>query len=179
MTCQTAKRYDFPSFSNYNGISSLSGFDNFYGSEDFSHAHFSQTVVSENELVCHSQSVVIIQQRLAVLAEMAKRVITEQICEVETQTVVFEQFHASLGNFKRDLRRYSGYQVGYDRNIVSHFSNICDSTGSLTTNDLGFSGSDVGSNVCVVGGSNWQDSSSPISVGSAYDAAQGAYVSYD
>jgi hypothetical protein len=175
----SAKRYDFPSFSNYGGYSSLSGFDDFYGVDDFSHAHFSQTVVSEKELVCHSQSIVIIQQRLAVLQEMAKRIITEQICEVETQTIVFEQFHASLGHFKRDLNRYSGYQVGYDSNIVGHFNDFYNSDGSLSTYDFGFSGHDIGSHVVTVGGSNWVDATSPISVGHAFDAAKQAYVSFD
>ena len=64
------------SFNNWGGISSLSGFDNFYGSDNFDNSHFSEssiTVVKETEVVCHSQSVEIIQQRLLVLQEMAKR----------------------------------------------------------------------------------------------------------
>jgi len=172
-----SRRYDWPSFNNYDGVSSLSGFDNFYGCEDFSGSHFTQTVVKENEVVCHSETVVIIQQRLAVLREMAKRIISEQICEVETQTVVFEQFHASLGSFSRDLRRYSGYQVGYDSNIAGYYGDIVGSDGSLSTNDLGFSGYDIGNNTVVPSGNNWNPSTSPASVGSAYDQAQGAYVS--
>lgn len=54
----------------------MSGFDNFYGSDNFDGStHFSETVVEEQstEVVCHSESVEIIQQRLVVLQEMAKR----------------------------------------------------------------------------------------------------------
>lgn len=65
-----------PSFNNWHGISSLSGFDDFYGSDNFANSHFSQssiTVVKEKQVVCHSQSAHIIQQRLLVLQELAKR----------------------------------------------------------------------------------------------------------
>jgi hypothetical protein len=113
------------SFDNWGGISSLKGFDSFYGSDDFAHFHSSQTVVKQDsELVCHSETVTIIQQRLVVLQEMAKKIITEQvrvshrvlyspssfflqICEVETQTIVFQQYYASLGGFSHDLTRSS------------------------------------------------------------------------
>jgi len=102
------------------------------------------------------------------------RIITEQICEVETQTIVFEQFHSSLGNFKHDLQRDSGSEGGYDSNIAGHYGNIVDGGGSLTTNDLGFKGQDVGSNYSTIGGSNWNNSTSPQSVKSAEDAAKAA-----
>ncbi|PPR04101.1 hypothetical protein CVT24_010674 [Panaeolus cyanescens] len=163
------------SFDNWGGYSSLSGFDNFYGADNFVGSISSETVVEQDStLVCHSESIEIIQQRLLVLQEMAKRIITEQICEVETQTIVFEQFHASLGSFSSDLRRHSGHQVGYDRSIAGHFGDIVSSDGSLSTNDFGFSGHDLGSNYAIVGGSNWNDATSPASVGSAFSAARGA-----
>ncbi|KAF7359766.1 Amidohydro-rel domain-containing protein [Mycena venus] len=161
------------SFDNWGGISSLSGFDNFYGSDDFAHFHnFNQVVVKQdNELVCHSEQIVIIQQRLAVLQEMAKKIITEQICEVETQTIVFQQYYASLGGFSHDLTRNSGHHVGYDNSIVSHFGDFYNTDGSLSNYDFGFSGHDIGSNYYVPS-SNWDQYSSPSSVGSAYSAAQ-------
>jgi len=167
-------------FSNWGGISSLQGFDDFYGSDDFAHhKHFSPTVVQEStsELVCHSQQVVIIQQRLAVLQEMAKRIITEQICEVETQTIVFQQYYASLGGFSHDLTRSSGRHVGYDHNIVQHYGDFYNSDGSLSNYDFGFSGHDIGSNYYAPS-NNWGDNSYN-SVGSAYQAAQSAsYYDY-
>jgi hypothetical protein len=160
------------SFNNWGGLSSFGGFDNFYGVDNFdSSVHFSQVVEQSQQLVCHTQSVEIIQQRLLVLQEMAKRIITEQICEVETQTVVFEQFHASLGLFRNDLLRTSGHSVGYDSAIASHFNNICLPDGSLSANDFGFKGTDAGAHTVVVGGSNWNDNTSPASVSAALGAA--------
>jgi len=163
------------SFDNWGGISSLSGFDNFYGSDDFSGSSFNTTVIEQTqELVCHSESVEIIQQRLLVLQEMAKRIITEQICEVETQTIVFEQVTASLSSFSSDLLRKSGRSVGYDSGIASHYGDIQSSDGSLSNDDLGFSGHNLGSNYVSVQGSNWNPQSSPASVGAAYSAALSA-----
>ncbi|KAF8195603.1 hypothetical protein BJ912DRAFT_1084683 [Pholiota molesta] len=152
------------SFDNYMGIKSLSGFDNFYGSENFSGEISKTVIVKEQEVVCHSESVEIIQQRLLVLQEMAKRIISEQICEVETQTIVFEQ--------STPLR-----SVGYDSSIASHFGSIVSSSGSLSTSNLGFSGSDVGSHYVSPSGSNWNSGASPASVGSAFSAAQAAISS--
>jgi len=169
------------SFDNYGGISSFGGFDNFYGSDNFDNSEFSEssiTVVKEKEVVCHSESVVIIQQRLLVLQEMAKRIISEQICEVETQTVVFEQFHSSMHGFSRDLRRFSGRGVGYDSSIASHFSSFYNSDGSLSNNDFGFSGHNLGSSYVVPSGNNWDNSRSFTSVGNAYKSARSAVTKF-
>ncbi|KAF7365180.1 Amidohydro-rel domain-containing protein [Mycena venus] len=174
--CLQVQRHRYiPSFNNWGGISSLTNFDNFYGSDDFAHTrNFNQVVVKQDsELVCHSEQVVIIQQRLAVLQEMAKKIITEQICEVETQTIVFQQYYASLGGFSHDLTRSSSRQVGYDNSIAQHYGDFYNSDGSLSNYDFGFSGHDIGSNYYVPS-SNWNQNSSPSSVGSAYQAAQAA-----
>lgn len=164
------------SFNNWGGLSSMSGFDNFYGSNDFSGSSFSEKVVEEDsKLVCHSESVTIIQQRLLVLQEMAKRIITEQICEVETQVIVFEQFSSSMSSFSHDLTRSKGsHGVGYDRGISGHYSSLVSSDGSLSNNNLGFSGSSLGQQYVIPTGSNWNSRSSPASVGRAYQAAQAA-----
>ncbi|KAF5367935.1 hypothetical protein D9758_004342 [Tetrapyrgos nigripes] len=163
------------SFENWGGISSFDGFDNFYGSDNFSGLIADETVVSQqSELVCHSESIEIIQQRLLVLQEMAKKIITEQICEVETQTVVFHQFIASASHFSSDLLHVSGHQVGYDSAIVGHYGDLIGSDGSLSTDDFGFSGHDLGNSYVTVSGSNWNDQTSPASVQSAYGAAQAA-----
>ncbi|THU99943.1 hypothetical protein K435DRAFT_964244 [Dendrothele bispora CBS 962.96] len=169
----TLDRRTVHSFDNWGGFSSLSGFDNFYGSENFCGVIQEQTIVEQQEvLVCHSVEIEIVQQRLLVLQEMAKRIITEQICEVETQTIVFQQFIAASSSFSSDLLHVSGHHVGYDSSIVGHYGNLIDESGSLTTTDLGFSGLDAGKNVVVVGGSNWNDGTSPFSVRNAYNAAQ-------
>lgn len=55
----------------------MAGFDDFYGVDNFRGSDFEQTFVQETEtqteIVCHSESIEIIQQRLLVLQEMAKR----------------------------------------------------------------------------------------------------------
>lgn len=158
----------------------MNGFDNFYGSSNFDNSEFSEssiTVEKEKEVVCHSQSVEIIQQRLLVLQEMAKRIITEQVCEVETQTIVFEQFHSSLHGFSRDLRRDSGRSVGYDSDIASHFSSFYNSDGSLSNSDFGFSGSDLGRSYISPSGNNY-GSNSFSSVANAYKAARSAVTKF-
>lgn len=168
------------SFDNYGGFSSMSGFDNFYGSDNFDNSDFSSSsikVVKQSELVCHSESITIIQQRLLVLQEMAKRIITEQVCDVETQTIVFEQFHSSMHGFSRDLRRFSGRDVGYDSHISSYYGSFYNSDGSLSTSDFGFSGSDLGNSYVVPSGNNW-GSNSQGSVNSAYSAARSAVTHF-
>ncbi|PPQ65851.1 hypothetical protein CVT26_000785 [Gymnopilus dilepis] len=168
------------SFDNWGGFSSLSGFDNFFGVDNFVGSISEQTVVEQDqELVCHSESIEIIQQRLLVIQEMAKRIISEQVCEVETQTIAFEQFHASVGHFRDDIRRISGHHVGFDVGIASHVNDFFEEDGSLSTFDFGFTGHDLGRQTVVVGGSNWVAETSPASVGSAYSAARHAfYESY-
>jgi len=171
-TQSLARRYT--SFDNWDGISSLSGFDNFYGSDNFSGEVSTQVVAEETDVVCESVSITIIQQKLLVLQEMARQIITEQICEVETQTIVFQQYLSSVSHFSDDIMHTSGLSAGYDSSIVSHYSDLYNSDGSLSTYDLGFSGSDAGQSVVVPSGTNWDDSTSPSSVQSAYIAAQSA-----
>jgi hypothetical protein len=176
-----AKRHSSPSFDNWHGLSSLNNFDGWYGKGNFDNSDYKQVFVKHDEsLVCHSQTISIIQQRLVVLQEMAKRIITEQICDVETQTIVFEQYHASLGGFSRDLRHHhSGHRVGYDTYISGYYGRIVGSDGSLTYDDYGFNGNEVGSHYDYVDGSNWNNDTSYVSVGDAYGLAKSAYVSQD
>jgi hypothetical protein len=70
-------------------------------------------------------------------------------------------------------KKLSFIQAGYDHNIVSHYGDFYNSDGTLSNYDFGFSGQDVGSNYYVPT-SNWNQDSSPSSVGSAYQAAQAA-----
>jgi hypothetical protein len=169
------------SFNNYGGFQDMSNFDSFYGSSNFDNSQFSEksiTIVKQQETVCQSQSVEIIQQRLLVLQEMAKRIITEQICEVETQTIVFEQFHSSLDGFSRDLRRDSGRSVGYDSNIASHYNSFYNSDGSLSTSNFGFTGSDLGRSYVSPSGNNYNGQKSFNSVANAYNAAKAATTTF-
>jgi len=153
----------------------MDNFDNFWGVGNFDGSRYNQILVKDHELVCHPQKIEIIQQRLTVIREFVKKIITETICDVETQVVVFEQFHSGLGSFKGDLRRVSSRHVGYDRDIVSHYSNIIGQDGSVSTDDWGFSGADVGKSTVVVDGCNWDDSKSYLSVNSAYLGSRRAH----
>jgi hypothetical protein len=164
----------YTSFDNWGGYSSLSGFDNFYGVDNFSGQVSEQVVVQQQEVVCQSVSIEIVQQKLLVLQEIAKQIITEQICEVETQTIVFQQYISSCDNFSSDLLRHSGLSAGYDSGVVSYYGSLYNSDGSLSTSDLGFSGSLAGQSVVVPSGNNWNSQSSPLSVDNAYIAAQNA-----
>jgi hypothetical protein len=164
------------SLDSWGGHASLRGFDNFYGNNNWDGSRNSQTViVREDEVICRTQRVEIIQQRLAVIQEMAKRIITEQVCEVESQTIIFEQFHNSLGNFRRDINRSSGNRAGFDRDVSSKFSQLIDGgSNQLTSHDLGFNGQQIGSHQVIVGGSNWDNNLSPDSISRALSAAQSA-----
>jgi hypothetical protein len=164
----------YMSFDNYDGLSSMSGFDNFYGVDNFSGSVSTQVVEEQSEVVCESVSVTIIQQKLLVLQEIAKQIITEQICDVETQTIVYQQYISSVSHFSDDIMHTSGLSAGYDSSIVSYYPSLYNSDGSLSTSDLGFSGSSAGQSVVVPSGTNWDSSSSPSSVQSAYNAAQSA-----
>jgi len=166
--------YTPTSFNNYGGYSSMYNFDDFYGSDNYSGFHNTITVSQEKEVVCHSQTIEIVQQQLVVLREYAKKIITEQICEVEVQTVVYTQFVSGVHDFSSDLTRSSGRQVGYDSSVASHIGSIHDSSGELTSTDLGIQGTDVGSSYVSPSGNNWNGNSSPSSVGNAYSLAQSA-----
>jgi hypothetical protein len=51
----------------------MTNFDNFYGAGNFDGSQNSQTVITVQETVCHKQTVEIVQQRLLVLQEVAKK----------------------------------------------------------------------------------------------------------
>jgi len=106
---------------------------------------------------------------------MSNRIITEQICEVETQTIVFEQWHSGLHGFSRDLRRHTDHQVGFDRRIAGHFNEIIGSDGSFNDHDFGFTGHDIGRETVIVNGHNWDDNRSRTSVEDAYRSSRDAY----
>jgi len=171
----------FEGFSGWGGFHSLDNFDNFYGKDNFcGFSDASSTVVTstvtstESEVVCQSVSVDIIQQQLAVIREYVKKIITTQICEVETQTVVFSQFQSGLYGFGEDIRHVSNRHAGFDSHIAGFIGNIHGSSGECLTSDLGFSGTDVGTSFVAPSGFNWVASTSPSSVSSAYGACQSA-----
>lgn len=156
------------------GIASLQGFDSFNGLSNFDGSQNVQVVQQSQQVVCQSLPVHVIQQRLVILQQFAQRIISEQVCEVETQTVVLEQFQSGLTQFSETLIRQSNEQVGFDSQIAGQLASLLNSDGSLSSNDLGFLGNIVGKNTIVPKGNNWNDNSSPASTGKARDAAKKA-----
>ncbi|KAJ7773237.1 hypothetical protein B0H16DRAFT_1511608 [Mycena metata] len=164
------------SFSNWNNISALQGFDDFNGQGNFNGRNNDQKIViNEVETRCETVKITIVQQKLAILQELAKRIITEQICDVQTQTIVLEQHNGALEVFRDDIqRKVVTKQVGFDQQIASKFSSIVNTDGSLSVDDAGFKGSDVGQNLVVPTGNNWDNSTSPALVQAAQAAADSA-----
>ncbi|KAJ7104187.1 hypothetical protein B0H15DRAFT_942193 [Mycena belliarum] len=164
------------SFNNWNNISALQGFDNFNGQGNFNGRKNGQNiVVKEVQTQCQTVQINRVQQKLVILQEIAKRIITEQICDVQTQTIVLRQHNGALEVFRDDIQRKTvARQVGFDEQIASKLSTIVKDDGSLSADDSGFSGSDVGKNLVVPQGNNWNDASSPALVQAALDAATSA-----
>lgn len=102
------------------------------------------------------------------------RVILEQVCEVEVQTIVVQQASSIIGSFSNDVSRQSSKQPAYDQNIAGLLNQITGQDGSLSTDNLGFQGSNVGNSSVAVSGDNWNDASSPDSVQKAKSLAQQA-----
>jgi len=161
------------SLNNYGGFSAMSNFDDFNGANNFDGSRNEQKVVvdEKEKVVCKEEEIKIVQQRLVILKEVAKRIILEKICEVEVQLIVHEQFRSSILDFKKVIKRSSDKQVGYDSAVAGRYSDIFNADGSLSSNDLGFSGYGVGQSTIVPGGSNWDSSTSPASVSTADNAA--------
>jgi len=174
---QALSARDSYSFNNWNNISQLSDFDNFYGSNNFNGGSNSQTVITEVSKQCETVDIEFVQQKLVILQEIAKRIITEQICDVQVQTIVIEQHRGSIEVFRKDVSRQTTRQVGYDQSIASKITQIVNSDGSLSTGDNGFSGSSVGGNLVVPSGNNWDNSTGPARVQSALSAVHSAISS--
>jgi len=153
------------------GISSLSNFDNFFGSGNFNGDQNQQIIIQEETIQCQQIDVTLIQQRLTVLRELVKKVIVEQICQVEVQTLVLEQFQSGIESFSQDVRHKSSRIASYDSSITTLFSQLQNSVGSLSTGDLGFSGTNAGNSSIIANGTNWNNQTSPASVGAIYNAS--------
>ncbi|KDR76205.1 hypothetical protein GALMADRAFT_67616 [Galerina marginata CBS 339.88] len=161
------------SFNNWGGLSSLSGFDDFFGSDNFDGGRNEQVVLVEQQ-VCRPERISIIQQQLAIIHEVTRQIISQQICDVETQVIVLEQHRGRGREFKKDLRRKSGRNVGYDANIALLIHELMNQDGSLNNRDLGFRGSDIGKHLRVTNGNNWDDNRSPQSIDQILLSLEGA-----
>jgi len=152
------------SFNNWGGLSSLGGFDDFFGRGDFSGSRNQQILIIENQQSCRREEAFIIQQQLAILEQVARQIITQQICDVETQVIILEQHRSRFRDFGRDLRRQTGRHVGFDANIAILLSQLLNSDGSLNRRDFGFRGSDIGKHFRITNGNNWDWNRSPSNI---------------
>ncbi|KAJ6494800.1 hypothetical protein C8R47DRAFT_1176404 [Mycena vitilis] len=154
------------------------GFDDFNGQDNFDGGKNDQTVVvKEVQTKCETVKIEIVQQKLAILQELVKRIITEQICDVQTQTIVLEQHNGSVASchdLQHQAETLQGTQIGFDESIAQKITQVVNTDGTLSVNDNGFSGSDVGKNTVVPVGNNWDNSTSPTLVQAALDAARSA-----
>lgn len=152
-------------------------FDDFFGVGNFAgNLNEVDIIQQQQQLVCRSSDLVRVRQQLAVIQEFAKQIILQQVCEVEIQTVIIQQVSAQFVNFGRNVRR-SGRNVppSFDLVIaqkITQITQVINLGGNLRDLDLGFLGSDIGRNSVRIGGGNWNDATSPGSVGNAYRAAK-------
>ncbi|KAK1217241.1 hypothetical protein PQX77_020090 [Marasmius sp. AFHP31] len=182
-------------FNDWEGFSQLDGFDDFRGADNFDGSQNGQVVVvQQQQQVCQTRQIQIVQQRLVVLQEMAKKIITQQICEVEVQTIVLQQvysrsthhakgsinlallfkFQSGLQVFQQDVQRVTTRQVGFDEEVARKITEVVNADGTLSDKDLGIKGEDVGKNTVVVVGDNWDDEKSPERVKKAKEDAEKA-----
>lgn len=68
------------------------------------------------------------------------RIVTQQICEVEVQTIILSQLEFGIRDFGRDVRRESNRQVGFDQDIAALLALLLNQDGSINVNDYGFDG---------------------------------------
>ncbi|KAF8604238.1 hypothetical protein BDV93DRAFT_606253 [Ceratobasidium sp. AG-I] len=151
--------------------------DDFFGVGNFA-GNFNQVTIiqQQQQLVCSANDLRVVRQQLAVIQEFAKQVILQQICEVEIQTVIIQQLNAQFVDFGRNVRRRNNNNApSFDIVVaqkITQITQIISQGGSLAGIDLGFLGSDIGRNSVRVGGSNWNDATSPNTVGNAYKASK-------
>ena len=53
----------------------MNNFDSFFGNGNFDGSSNKQVIIQEKEVVCHSEEIEIIQQKLIIIQEVAKRLV--------------------------------------------------------------------------------------------------------
>jgi hypothetical protein len=168
------------SLNGWGGYKALEKFDDWYGDKSNFDGHKNEEKIKEEEVVvCRPLDARIIQQKLAILQEMAKRVLSEQVCEVEVQTIILHQHNAAWERWVKDVHRWSGKKIGYDKEVAKKYKEIVKEDGwELEEKDHGFNGYDIGKNKVVPKGNNWDDKSGRDRVNKAYGAADEAKQYY-
>ncbi|KAF9036195.1 hypothetical protein BJ165DRAFT_1533047 [Panaeolus papilionaceus] len=144
-------------FNQWAGLQSLSGFDDFFGVGNFNGLKNAQLLVGQQNLVCQAQQAIVIQQQLSIVQEFAKQIILTQACDVQAQVLFLEQFRGGLRDFRLDLQRVGGRQIGFDANVAVLLQQLVLPGGQLNIKDFGFRGVDIGKHLMVPGGSVWND----------------------
>ncbi|EJD40986.1 hypothetical protein AURDEDRAFT_153407 [Auricularia subglabra TFB-10046 SS5] len=163
------------SFNNWGGLSSLNLFDNFFGVGNFD-GRFNdlQFLLDQSQqiqiLQCSVVDINFVQQNLAILIEAMKQLLLTQICDVESQIILASQFGSRWSGFIDDLRHISGRNVGFDSFVSSQLQAVIASLGGSHV-DLGFSGSNIGSQLQFVS-SNFNEGFPLSRLHSAWSASQ-------
>jgi hypothetical protein len=148
-------------FNNYGGRQQSGNFDNFFGHGNFV-GRFNQEIIVEERIVCDQVDLRVIQQKLAVILENAKRILIEEVCDFETQIIIHEQFFGRHKDFGKDLRHGYGRRAGYDRDVADRYRDIYESNGDRKRTDMGFDGWNIGKKQVRLGqsGAGWDNNSS-------------------
>jgi len=163
----------FP-FNGYNGFQSLNGFDDFFGADNFIGAENEKIFLQDQQFSCQSNDIKFIQQQLFIFQELIKKLILEEICEVEVQIIIIQQFTGGFDGFANDLFRRGGQKPGFDKEIAKFGPQLFDVEGNFNIQDFGFNGSDIGKNIIIIINDNYDEENSPQSIQSAFDISKSA-----
>jgi len=158
----------FP-FNGWGGFQSLNGFDDFFGVDNFIGIKNQIIILPEHQFFCKSSNIHHIHQQLFIFQELIKKLILEEICEVEVQIIILQQFTGGFDKFFDDLNRFNGQQPGFDKEIAKFGNQIFDVDGGFKDQDFGFNGGDIGKNIIIIINDNWDDDRSPESAKAAFD----------
>ncbi|EAU85311.1 hypothetical protein CC1G_07581 [Coprinopsis cinerea okayama7 len=158
------------SFNLWGGFQSFNGFDDFFGVDNIFGLRNEQLIIEvldvNNRAACRApgRGVRQIQQQLAIVQELTKRIILEQACEVELQLLLLEQLRGGFSIFGEDIRRRRGRAPGFDLEVAQLILQLLDGDGKFRDIDFGFGGLDIGLHTVIPLGSNWDDHRSPGSI---------------
>jgi len=158
----------FP-FNGWGGFQSLNGFDDFFGVDNFIGIKNQIIILPGHQFFCKSSNIHHIQQQLFIFQELIKKLILEEICEVEVQIIILQQFTGGFDIFFNDLNRFGGKSPGFGKEIAKFGPQLFDFDGKFKIQDFGFSGKDIGKNIIIIINDNWDDDRSPQSAKNAFD----------
>lgn len=147
------------------------GFFDFFGGINNFDGSLNQILVQQAGGACQAQQINLVQQQLAIIQEFTKQIFLQELCNVELQTILLQQFLGGFDLFGNDLQRLNGRVPGFDAAVAAQLAQLVQN-GSVNIVDFGIKGSSIGNNLVVPIGSNWNDATSPQSVLIAEAAAK-------